>query len=222
MPTAVSNSAATANAPANVVVRRGCATVSAIQSSRRRRSRIGWAGSMSRTAARIAGTIVCSCASVRITRETVSWGNCAEDRYSIALGSRSRPPPRAPMPSFPRTAPTTPTTSWRRLSNSTTRPIAFASGHNRRAMSSLTIATSGEPGRSCASNSRPARSGTPSARNRPGLTTCSTAVMGASEAPLSARSRSVTPRRTPGANGALVMRPTARTNGSVSSDPSNV
>ncbi len=75
----------------------------------------------------------------------------------------------------------------------------------------------------CAPNSRPAISFTPSARNKAGLTTCSTAGVGGSDdTRAAARSRSGTPRRTPGANGALVMRPTARTDGSDSRDPSNV
>jgi hypothetical protein len=55
-----------------------------------------------------------------------------------------------------------------------------------------------------------ASSFTPSARNRPGLTTCSTTDVGAlDDMSAAARSRSVTPRRTPGANRTLVMRPTA-------------
>ena len=80
---------------------------------------------------------------------------------------------------------------------------------------SLTIATSGEPGCSCAPNSRPASSLIPSARNRPRLTTCSTADRTAATSRRRPHARARAPRRTPGAKGTLVMKPTARTDGSV-------
>ena len=79
------------------------------------------------------------------------------------------------------------------------------------------MATSGEPGLILRTNSRPARSGTPSARNSPGLTICSAVHACASN--VLAGHRTVVhsyASADSGANGALVIEPTARIDGSVS------